>query len=170
MIGFGVIGFLILVLVFVITRNQGIQREFIQVQHTYKLLQSQNKYSLGIVMTMSTQLQYTFQTKLADLKRHGLINVQDHDIIDFILDNFQFIIVQCMQHNETVEIAVRKALKGQELTIGDVSQFIARQPTEVKVPWCKNTVEGFISACRNLVADKFKTETTPETVSSTDIG
>jgi hypothetical protein len=170
MIGFGVIGFLILVLVFVITRNQGIQREFIQVQHTYKLLQSQNKYSLGIVMTMSTQLQYTFQTKLADLKRHGLINVQDHDIIDFILDNFQFIIVQCMQHNETVEIAVRKALKGQELTIGDVSQFIARQPTEVKVPWCKNTVEGFISACRNLVADKFKTETTAETVSSTGIG
>jgi hypothetical protein len=154
MIGFGVIGFLILVLVFVITRNQGIQREFIQVQHTYKLLQSQNKYSLGIVMTMSTQLQYTFQTKLADLKRHGFITVQDHDIID----------------NETVEIAVRKALKGQELTIGDVSQFIARQPTEVKVPWCKNTVEGFISACRNLVADKFKTETTAETVSSTDIG
>ena len=79
-------------------------------------------------------------------------------VIIFILENFQFIIVQCCQHNETVEVAVRKALKGQALTIEFVSQFIARQPSEVRVPWCKNTVDGFIAACRNLVADKVKTQ------------
>jgi hypothetical protein len=168
MIEFGVISFLILVLVFVITRNQGIQREFKKVQHTHKVLQSQNKYSLGIVMTMSTQLQHAFQTKLAALKSHGLINTQDFDIANFILENFQFIIVQCTQHNETVEVAVREALKGQEITIENISQFIARQPTEIRVPWCKNSVEGFVSACRNLVADKVKTETTPEPAVSTD--
>jgi hypothetical protein len=166
MIEFGVIGFLILVLAFVITRNQGIQLEFKQVQHTHKVLQSQNKYSLGIVMTMSTQLQHAFQTRLANLASHGLINTQDYIIIDFILDNFQFVIVQCTQHNETVEVAVHKALKGQEMTIESITQFIARQPTEIKIPWCKNTVEGFISACRNLVSEKIKTEKTQEAVAS----
>lgn len=162
MVAFGVIGFLILVLIFVVTRNQGTQRELKQLQHAHKVLQSQNKYSLGIVMTMSTQLQYAFQTKLAALKNHGLINTQDYDIANFIMENFQFIIVQCCQHNETVEVAVRKALKGQELTIENISQFIARQPSEIRVPWCKNTVDGFVAACRNLVADKAKVEKKPE--------
>jgi hypothetical protein len=168
MVAFGVISFLILVLVFVVTRNQGMQREFKQVQHAHKVLQSQNKYSLGIVMTMSTQLQYAFQKKLAALKSHGLINTQDFDIANFILENFQFIIVQCTQHNETVEVAVGKSLKSHDLTIEDIGQFVARQPKEVRVPWCKNTVDGFVSACRNLVADKGKTKTTPETADSTD--
>ena len=167
MVAFGVIGFLILVLVFVVTRNQSMQREFKQVQHAHKVLQSQNKYSLGIVMTMSTQLQYAFQTKLVALKSHGLVSSQDYDIANFILENFQFIIVQCCQHNETVEVAVRKALKGQDLTIENISQFIARQPAEIRVPWCKNSVDGFVAACRNLVADKGKTQATPVTVDST---
>tara|TARA_R110000868_G_scaffold57472_14_gene177409 strand:+ start:1389 stop:1907 length:519 start_codon:yes stop_codon:yes gene_type:complete len=158
MVAFGVIGFLILVIIFVVMRNQSTQRELKQIRRAHKLLQSQNKYSLGIVMAMSTHLQYVFQTKLASLNNHGLIKRQDYDIAHFILENFQFIIVQCCQHNETVEVAVRKALKGQALTIEFVSQFIARQPSEVRVPWCKNTVDGFIAACRNLVADKVKTQ------------
>jgi hypothetical protein len=151
MVSFGVIGFLILVLVYIVTRSQGMQREFKQVQRAFKTLQSQNKYSLSIVMAMSTQLQYCFQAKLAELKNHDLINHHDYNIINFILENFQFIIVQCSQHNETVEVAVRKTLKGQELKIENIIEFIKRQPSEISVPWCKNSVEGFITACRNLV-------------------
>lgn len=154
MIEFGVIGFLVLVLIFFVTRSQNIQRELKQVQSAHKTLLSQNKYSLGIIMTVSTQLQQSFQTKLAALKSHGLINHKDEEIASFVMENFQFVIVQCCQHNETVEVAINKALKGQLLTINDISQFIARQPTEIKVPWCKNTVEGFVAACRNLVADR----------------
>jgi hypothetical protein len=157
MIQFGIIGFLILALIFVVLSNKGTQRELKQIKRAHKLLQTQNKYSLGIVMAMSTQLQHVFQTKLTALNNHGLIKRQDYDIAHFILENFQYIIVQCCQHNETVEVAVRKALKGQTLTIDFVSQFIARQPSEVRVPWCKNTVDGFIAACRNMVADKVKT-------------
>jgi uncharacterized protein (UPF0212 family) len=102
-------------------------------------------------MAMSTQLQYSFQTKLAELKSNDLINHQDYNIVKFILENFQFIIVQCCQHNESVEVAVRKTLKGQELKIENIIEFIKRQPSEISVPWCKNSVEGFIAACRNLV-------------------
>jgi hypothetical protein len=79
-------------------------------------------------MVMSTQLQYSFQTKLAELKSHELINHQDYKIVNFILENLQFITVQCSQHNETVEVAIRKALKGQELKIENIIEFIKRQP------------------------------------------
>ena len=170
MVAFGIIGLLVLMLVFVITRNQSTQREFKQLRHAHEVLQSQNKYSLGIVIAMSTQLQHAFQTKLATLKQHGLISNKDHDVANFILVNFQFIIVQCCQHNETFEVSVGKALKGQELKIEDISQFIARQPSEVRVPWCTNTVDGFVSACRNLIADKAKVIITPETQDPTDSG
>lgn len=158
MVAFGIIGFLILVIIFVVMRSQSTQRELKQIKRAHKLLQSQDKYSLGIVMAMSRQLQSEFQTKLASLNSHGLIKRQDYDIAHFILENFQFIIVQCCQHNETVEVAIRKALKGEVLTIEFVNQFIARQSSEVRVPWCKNTVDGFIAACRNLVADKVKSQ------------
>jgi hypothetical protein len=151
MVSFGIIGLLVLVIIFIVTNNQGVQHEFKQLQHAHKLLQSQNRYSLGIVMSMSSQLQYTHQTKLSELKSHGLINHQDHNIANFILENFQYVVVQCCQHNETVEVSVRKALKGHELTIQNISQFIGRQPSEVRVPWSKNSVDGFIAACRNLV-------------------
>ena len=66
--------------------------------------------------------------------------------------------MQCCQHNETVEESVDKAPKDQAVTIEFASQFIARQPSEIRVPWCKNTVDGFIAACRNLVTDKVKTQ------------
>lgn len=151
MVSFVVIGFLILILVYIVTRSQGMQREYKQVKRAYKTLQTQNKYSLSIVMAMSTQLQYTFQTKLTDLKSHDLINHHDYIIVNFILENFQFIIVQCCQHNETVEVAVRKAPKVQDLKIENIIDFIKRQPPEISIPWCKNSVEGFIAACRNLV-------------------
>jgi hypothetical protein len=166
MVVFGVIGFLVLMLVFVITRNQGIQLDFKKLVHAHKVLQSQNKYSLGIVMTMSCKLQHAFQIKLTALKTGGLINQHDYDIVNFILENFQYIIVQCCQHNETVEVAVRKAIKGQEITIDDIKQFISRQSSEVRVLWCKNSIDGFVAACHNLVADKGKVQTTPESSES----
>jgi len=43
---------------------------------------------------MSTQLQYAFQIKLAEFKCHALINYQVHKIVNFILENFQFIIIR----------------------------------------------------------------------------
>ncbi len=154
MVEFGVIGFLVLVLIFFVMRSQNAQRELKLVQSAHKSLQSQNKYSLGIVMAMATQLQNTFQAKLAAQNSSGLINHKDYEVASFVLENFQFVVVQCCQHNETVEVAVRKALKGQSITIEEISHFVSRQPAEIKVPWCKNTIEGFVVACRNLVADR----------------
>lgn len=156
MIEFSVIGVLVLILIFFVVQSQSAQRELKQVQSAYKSLQSQNKYSLGIVMAMATQLQNTFQAQLASQHSSGLINQKDYDIAHFVLENFQFVVVQCCQYNETVEVAVKKALKGQNLTIEEISHFVARQPTEIKVPWCKNTIEGFVIACRNLVAGRGK--------------
>ncbi len=156
MIAFGVIGFLILVLVFFVTKSQGVQRELKQAQSSLKTIQSQNKQSLDIVIMTATQLQRMFQGQLAAKHKHGLISQADYDIASFVFENFQYIVVQCCQNNETVEVAVKKALKGQILTIEEISQFVARQPPEVKVPWCKNTIDGFVAACRNLVAEQKK--------------
>lgn len=158
MIEFGVIGFLILVLVFVVTRNQGIQRDFKQLQYAHKALQSQNKYSLAITTSISTQLQHAFQSKLTSLHKSALINNQDHQLASFIIENFKYVIMQCCQHNETIEVAVNKALKGQELTIEQVSQFIASQPSEVRMAWSRNNIEGYMAACRMLVTGTAKVE------------
>ncbi len=163
MVALGVIGFLILLLVFIVTRNQNIQQEVKQAQHAHKTLQLQNKHSLSIVNTMSSHLQQSLQTKLNSLQSHGLIKQADFEIVHFILENFKYVILQCSQDGETVEIAIAKALKGNDLTIEDIRQFIAKQQSETRIPWCQNTVEGFVTACQNLTSDKAKVASPQET-------
>ncbi|MEO9947555.1 MAG: hypothetical protein ABJH28_18425 [Paraglaciecola sp.] len=160
MVAFGVIGFLILLLVFIVTRNQSIQQEVKQTQQAHKTLQLQNKHSLGVVNTMSSQLQQSLQIKLTALQSHGLIKQADFEIVQFIIENFKYVILQCTQDGETVEIAIAKALKGNNLTIEDIRQFIAKQQSETRIPWCQNTVEGFVIACQNLTSDKAKVAST----------
>ena len=41
---------------------------------------------------MSTQLQYTFQIKLAELKYHALMKYQDYKNDNFILENFNLLL------------------------------------------------------------------------------
>lgn len=162
MITFGIIGCLILAIIFIVTRGQSLEREHKQLKSAHKLEQAQNKHSLKTMLTIALQLQHAFQAKLLSLNSHGLISPQDFEVANFILENFQYVIDQCCQQEETVEVAIGKALKDRDLTMEKVSQFIARQPTEVKMPWSKNTVDGFITACRNFVSDNVSMDTSAE--------
>ena len=54
--------------------------EFKQLKHAQKVLQSENKYRWGIVMTTSFQLQHTFKTNL----QHSIFDIMKQKKQQFV--------------------------------------------------------------------------------------
>lgn len=153
---FSIIGFLILILIYFAVRHQNTQRELIQLRRMVKSLDSQGKFSLSALMMLSSQLQKTYQARLESLKKHALVSEVDYSAASFVVTQVEFVISQCCEQRATVEEAINKALESSNLNIELVNQFIARQPSEVRIPWCKNTIGGFISACHNMTSESVK--------------
>ena len=164
MITFVLIGVLILTVIFFIMRAQSTQKELSQTKFALKSLQKQTKFSLGSIMIMAKQLQHSYKLKLEGMRRHGVLYADDLVIAQFIVDNVVFVVVQCCEYNATLEESLKKAVNGLAMDIPRIQGFIAKQGVEVRVPWSKNILEGFLVACNNLLTDKQKiTETLAET-------
>lgn len=156
MVAFGVIGFLVLILIYFVVRNQSMQRELTQLKHIVKSIDSQSKFSLSALLMLSGQIQKTYQGRLESLQKHALISNDYYEIAGFILGQVEYVIMQCCEKRATVEEAINKALDKSNYNIEQINQFIAKQPSEVRVPWCKNSIGGFISACHNMTSEKLK--------------
>lgn len=154
MVAFGVIGFLVLVLAYFVVKNQSLQKELNQIKYALKAVDAQSKYSLGALVMMSGQMQRNYLSRLADLQKHALISQDDYAVASFILNQVEFVVMQCCEHKSTIEEAIHKALETSEFGIEQINQYIAKQPSDIRVPWCKNTIGGFLSACHNLTANK----------------
>ena len=154
MVAFGVIGFLVLILIYFVVRNQSLQTELNQIKHALRSMDAQSKFSLNALVMLSGQMQRNYLARLNNLQKHALINNDDFEIASFILNQVEMVIMQCCEHKSTVEEAINKAVDNSTYNIEQINQFIAKQPSEIRVSWCKNTVGGFISACHNLTSDK----------------
>ena len=111
---------------------------------------------------MSKQLQYNYKLKLDGLRHHGLLHGDDLLAAQFLIDNFVVVVTQCCERNASVEEALKKALEGSPFSMARIQQFVASQAVEVRVPWSKNNLEGFMSACNNMVSGKLKTQSSAE--------
>ncbi len=161
-IAFSIIGFLVLVLIYFVVRNQSIQAELNQLKHLVKSKDAQSRFSLSALLMLSGQLQNTYKKRLDSLQKHALISSEDYDTASFILGNVEFVIMQCCENRATVEEAINKALDRSTFTIEQINKYIAKQPSEIRVPWCKNSVGGFVSACHNLTSERTKTQSSNE--------
>jgi len=156
-ISFSIIGFLVLVLIYFVVRNQSLQREINQYKHSLKSSDSHAKLATHTLSSVSGELQKTFLSRLEANHKRGIISGDDYKVLGFILNHVDFVIMQCLEQKRTVEESVNKALESSELEITDVNQFIAKQPSEIRVPWCKNSVNSFVTACNNLSVGQLKT-------------
>jgi hypothetical protein len=153
---FAAIGCLILALIFFAMRVQSTKSELRKVKLEIKALRGHAKYSLGSVILMSRQLQNSYRQKLGALQRHGLIHGNDLAVVQFIVENIEYVATHCCEKQATVEESIGNALKNFNMDLATVQQFIAHQPIEIRMPWSKNTFGGFLTACDNLVMEKSK--------------
>ncbi|WJG09497.1 hypothetical protein [Aliiglaciecola sp. LCG003] len=143
-------------LIYFVVRHQSAQSELNKLTHQVKSLDKQSRFSLQALSMLAGQMQKTYQIRLDNLNKHALISSADFKIVSFIIAEVEFVIMQCCEKSATVEEALLKALENSELDMEQIKKYIANQPAEIRVPWCKNTVGGFVSACHNLTSDRVK--------------
>ena len=154
---FLILGLLILVLIYFVTRAQMLQKELAGYKQTLKLNDTQVKFVLRTLVNVAGELQKTYVARLNAANKHGLLSQADYEMANFILNHVEFVIMQCSEHKATVEEAFIKALRMSSYDMADVRDYIAKQPTEIKVSWSKNKITGFITACHNISLGKMNT-------------
>jgi len=162
MVSFGVIGFLVLMLIYFVVRQQSMQVELNKLRNNVKSLDKQGRFSLSALLMLSGQLQKTYQGRLDSLQKHAMISADDYKYASFIISQVENVIMQCCEKSATVEEAITKQLANSEMEMEQVNQYIARQPSEISIPWCKNTIGGFIVACHNITSERVKTKDSRE--------
>ncbi len=162
MVEFGVIGFLVLGLIYFVVRQQAMQTELNNLWHSLKSLDKQSRFSLSALVMLSGQLQKMYQGRLDSLQKHALISADDYKHASFIISQVETVIMQCCEKSATVEEAITRQLASTEMEIEQINQYIAKQPSDIRVPWCKNTIGGFISACHNITSERVKTKDSRE--------
>lgn len=150
MIVFLVIGLMLLVLIYFVMRAQMLQKQLAQNKLTLKMSDNQTKFVLRTLVVVGGELQKTYVSRLNAANSHGLLSSADFEIANFILHNVENVIMQCCEHKTTVEEAITKALRISTYSMDDINQYIAKQPTEIKVSWSRNKIGGFITACHNI--------------------
>ena len=77
----------------------------------------------------------------------------------------EFVVLQCCEHKSTVEEAVKKSLQASHFEFENIREFIAKQPAEIRLPWCKNKLGGYIVACQNISQGKIQAKISNKDVS-----
>jgi Glu-tRNA(Gln) amidotransferase subunit E-like FAD-binding protein len=157
MIVFLLIGFLVLMCIYFFMRAQMLQKDLFRYKQILRSSDNQTKFVLRTLVSVSGELQKTYVSRLNAANKHGLLSATDFEVASFILSNVEHVIMQCCEHKTTVEEAVIRALRISRYSMDDVSQFIARQPTEIKVSWSRNRIAGFIIACHNISMGRMNT-------------
>lgn len=158
MVIFAAIAALVLLLIYFVMRVQNLQKELVLSQSNLKASNRRiNDSTTGSVM-LAKQIQHFLVERLESSHKRGLIDSGAFDVFQFVFHNISTIAVLCMDKGMTVEEALNSVLQDSELTIENVREKVKVQPSEIRVAWSQNTLEGFVIACKGISFPVTKTE------------
>lgn len=158
MISAGIIAILFMILIYFVVRGQGLQREIKLANNASKSSGRKVKQTQKQLVFMAHELQQIFLSRLESVNKRGLLKQDDYQIAFFILNRFEFIVMNCAEHGNTVEEAVNKSLQNQAIKLEQINEFIKEQPSEIRVAWCQNKLDGFVAACRGISTASLNTK------------
>lgn len=151
MLAFGVIGALVLLLVYFAMRIQTLQREMVLLRSTTKSQTHRANEALAGLAEIVSRLEQVYAQNVDTAASKGLIGGQQHSVLQFLTGHFSAIVLDCWQNSSTTEEALKRQLAfNNQLSMEDLRAFMQQQPSQVRIGWSKNTPDGFISACESL--------------------
>ncbi|MFS1701328.1 hypothetical protein FJ444_17990 [Aestuariibacter sp. GS-14] len=158
MVMFAFIAALILLLIYFVMRVQNLQRALVLSQSNLKASNRRINDSTSGMVVLAKQIQLFLVERLESSHKRGLIETGAFEVFQFVFHNISTIAVLCMDKGMTVEEALNSVLHDSDLTIEAVREKVKLQPSEIRVAWSQNTLEGFIIACKGMSFPVTKTE------------
>ncbi|MAJ69220.1 MAG: hypothetical protein CBB67_016660 [Alteromonadaceae bacterium TMED7] len=149
---------LILLLIFFGLKVQNLQKQLQLCQNSLKATSRRISDANGSMVVLSQQIQSFLAERLDASHKRGLVNAKHYETLQPMFEKISAVAVYCMEKGMSVEEALNAALQDGEVTLEQLREVIKVQPSDIRMAWSKNTLDGFIIACRGLSFPPTKTE------------
>ena len=148
----GVIGLLVLLLIYFVLRAQTLQRELALSRSTAKQSSSQANYAYRNLIMVSESLEKVLAVRIENAQQRRLISQQQYAVLSTLLQHFSAIIMFCCEKGATLEEALNHELRSEDIGLEDIKNIMKEMPSSIRLAWSKNSAEGFIAACQLVTA------------------
>ena len=149
---------LILLLIFLGLKLQNLQKQLVLSQSSLKSTARRMSDANSSMVTLSKQIQGFLTERLDASQKRGLVSAKTYEVIQPMFDKISTIALYCMEKGMSVEEALTAVLQGSEVSLEEIKEVIKVQHSDVRMAWSKNTLDGFILACKGLSFPPTKTE------------
>ena len=151
-VAFGVIGLLILFLIYLVLRTQNLQKELALLRHSNKQTSSKVTYAYRNLVLVTDALEKNLTARVESDYKSRLIEQSHYQILHSLMRNFSTIVMACCEKGMSLEESLNKALLNEDVTLEEVRDMIKTLPSNVRMVWAKNTADGFIAFCQTVAA------------------
>ncbi|MDC8831823.1 hypothetical protein [Alteromonas gilva] len=160
MITFAIFAALVVLLVFFGFKIQNLQKQLLISENNLRANTRRMNHASGSMVVLSQQIQSFLLERLESSHKRGLISNKPFEVLHPMFEKISAVAVYCMDRGMSVEEALKTALKDSEVTLEQLREIVKEQPSDIRMAWSKNTLDGFIVACKGLSFPPTKTEST----------
>jgi hypothetical protein len=153
-VAFGVIGVLILLLIYFVLRAQNLQKELILSRSSNKQSNSRVNYVQRNLVLVTDALEQNLLQRLQSLYKSRLINQDQYNALLPLMTHFSTIVMNCCEKGDSLEESLTKALSNEEMSIEGLQLVVKELPSNLRMLWSKNTADGFIAFCQAVTSVK----------------
>ena len=151
-VAFGVIGLLILLLIYFVLRAQNLQKELALLRHSNKQTNSKVTYAYRNLVLVTDALEKNLTSRIESAYKSRLIDQVQYQALHPLMQNFSTIIMACCEKGMSLEESLNKALLNEDVSLEDIREVVKALPGNVRMVWSKNTADGFIAFCQMVTA------------------
>ncbi|AMJ72757.1 MULTISPECIES: hypothetical protein [Alteromonas] len=149
---FGIIGLLVLFLIYLALRVQTLQRELTLTRSSAKQNGNKVNHAYKNLVLVTDALEKAYAARIESAYKSRLISQQQHTALMPLMLNFSSIVMACCEKGATLEEALDSALSSTEVSQSDVRDVIKEMPGPIRMAWSKNSADGFIAACQLITS------------------
>lgn len=142
--------FMLMFLTYFVVKNQAMAKQLRNYRHLAKSAESKSRFAFVTLNSLAEQIQKDLVSQLESAHKRGLIKGENYQRSKAIFKCFVYVVIQCCEHGSTVEEALNRALANGETSLDEIKKFVSELPAEIRVPWVKNDVNSFVTACTNI--------------------
>ena len=149
-VAFGVIGLLILFLIYFVLRAQNLQKELALLRHSNKQTNNKVTYAYRNLVLVTDALEKNLTARIESAYKSRLIDQTQYNALHPLMRNFSTIVMACCEKGMSFEESLNKVLLNEEVTLEEIREVVKALPSNVRMVWSKNTADGFIAFCQTV--------------------
>jgi hypothetical protein len=143
--------FALLLIIFLFFRCESISRQYKSLRIQFTSTDKSNKYLVKQMAMMAEEIQYNYLIQLDGAEKRGIVDAGVARKIKALVHCISGV-VEADLKGETMQQALTSKLPAHEITMEEIQKMIMEQEGPVRMAWSKNTLDGYMRLCRELMA------------------